>query len=265
MAEKLTPAEIRDYWTRQATAHGSAPSASWTDVGAIELEIRAISRRLADGDRVLDVGCANGYSTLEYAVRKQLRIKGVDYVPEMIAIARQRLQEEQRQTLGVVEFAVGDAMALDEADETYDKAIVVRVIINLGVWEQQRRALRECARVVRRGGLLLVSEATLQGWSKLNQFRTEWGLPPIVMPAFNQYVDEEKVVEAAAPQLELLEVENFASTYSVATRVIKPLLARAAASHVDVADPQMHWNRWSAQLPACGDYGTQKLFVFRKR
>jgi hypothetical protein len=26
----------------------------------------------------------------------------------------------------------------------------------------------------------------------------------------------------------------------------------------------MEWNRWFAQLPAWGDYGTQKLFVFRK-
>ena len=25
------------------------------------------------------------------------------------------------------------------------------------------------------------------------------------------------------------------------------------------------WNRWFAQIPAAGDYGTQKLFVFRKR
>lgn len=28
--------------------------------------------------------------------------------------------------------------------------------------------------------------------------------------------------------------------------------------------PNMEWNRWFAQLPSWGDYGTQKLFVFRK-
>ena len=26
----------------------------------------------------------------------------------------------------------------------------------------------------------------------------------------------------------------------------------------------MEWNRWFAQLPAAGDYGTQKLMIFRK-
>jgi hypothetical protein len=51
----------------------------------------------------------------------------------------------------------------------------------------------------------------------------------------------------------------------VGTRVVKPLLARALGGEVDVADPKMHWNRWCSELPAAGDYGTQKLFVFRKK
>ena len=61
------------------------------------------------------------------------------------------------------------------------------------------------------------------------------------------------------------EMVNFASTYFVGTRVIKPLLARLLGQEAKVADPGMHWNRWFASLPATGDYGTQKLFVLRKR
>jgi hypothetical protein len=43
------------------------------------------------------------------------------------------------------------------------------------------------------------------------------------------------------------------------------LLDRALGGVIDVANPNMEWNRWLSQLPAWGDYGTQKLFVFRKR
>jgi hypothetical protein len=82
------------------------------------------------------------------------------------------------------------------------------------------------------------------------------------MPAFNQYLDEEQVVSAAREELDLIEIPNFASRYYVGTRVLKPLFARLAA--VDVANPTSEWNRWCSQLPAAGDYGTQKLFVFRK-
>ncbi len=46
---------------------------------------------------------------------------------------------------------------------------------------------------------------------------------------------------------------------------MKPLLAQATGAPVDVADPLSEWNRFVASLPAAGDYGTQKLFVFRKR
>jgi len=53
--------------------------------------------------------------------------------------------------------------------------------------------------------------------------------------------------------------------YYLGTRVLKPLLAQALGATVDVANPDMEWNRWFARLPAFGDYGTQKLFVFRKR
>ncbi len=45
---------------------------------------------------------------------------------------------------------------------------------------------------------------------------------------------------------------------------MQPLLIQALGMKIAVADPNMEWNRWFAQLPACGDYGTQKLFVFRK-
>lgn len=85
------------------------------------------------------------------------------------------------------------------------------------------------------------------------------------MPAFNLYLDQDQVIDAAREFAELVEVSHFASTYYVGTRVIKPLLSEALGARVNVADPLAEWNRWCAQLPAFGDYGVQRLFVFRKR
>jgi ubiquinone/menaquinone biosynthesis C-methylase UbiE len=265
VADRLTPEQIHAYWTEQARSHGLSPAASWSDTPAIELEIRELASRLENGDRVLDVGCGNGYSTIRYAAEKRVAIRGVDYVPEMIAQARTRAASFSGQLAGTVDFAVADVTALAEAEATYDKVITVRVLINLGSWAAQRAALLECARVTRPGGLLLLSEATEQGWNKLNSFRAEWGLAPIPVPEFNAYLDERRVIDALAATFEILEVANFASTYYVGTRVMKPLLIEALHANVNVADANLHWNRWWAQAPAWGDYGTQKLFVFRKR
>jgi ubiquinone/menaquinone biosynthesis C-methylase UbiE len=264
MATPLSQGEVREYWTKQAREHGQSPSASWTDHRVIEMEIAEIAKRLADGDKVLDIGCANGYSSMRFACARRIQLRGLDYVPEMIEQARARLGAMQDKLAGSVEFDVGDITQLQEPSNFYDKVVVVRVLINLGTWERQLRGLRECIRLLKPGGQLLLSEATVQGWQRLNALRGEWGLQNIPMPPFNQYVDEERVIAEARPEAELLELSNFASTYYVGTRLLKPLLAQATHAPVAVADPDAEWNRWFSQLPQAGDYGTQKLFTFRK-
>ena len=225
--DKLTMDGIRDYWTGQATEHGSSPAASWSDIEMIELEIREISKFLSDGDRVLDIGCANGYSTVNYALEKNISIRGADYIPEMVAQAKERLTDLEGRLAGTVEFKVGDIMALEEEDASFDKVIVTRVIINLASFEEQLKGVAECARVLKPGGTLLMSEATVDGWEKLNKFRREWRLPDIPMPSFNNYLEEQRLVREAPPELEFCEIVNFSSTYYVGTRLIKPLLVQA--------------------------------------
>jgi ubiquinone/menaquinone biosynthesis C-methylase UbiE len=256
---------IRDFWRNQAVTHGQSPVASWTDVNAILLEISEISKRLRDRTRVIDIGCASGSSTLHYAARRDIDIKGIDYLPEMIAAANKALKKMAGQLKGTAHFEVGDITKLNEADAQYDTAIITRVIINLAERNRQIAAIREAARIVKPGGTLLMSEATNEGWTQMNSFRAEWGLEPIPVPAFNLNIDEELARSAAPDLLDLEEISNFSSTYFVGTRVLKPLMARALGNTVDPARPDMHWNRFFSLLPAAGDYGTQKLFIYRRR
>lgn len=264
MTTPLTQSQVYEYWNRQAHEHGQSPSASWSDHRVIDLEIAEISKHLNDGDRVLDVGCANGFSSVQFASTRRISLRGLDYIPKMIEEARGRLSGIKDKLAGSVEFEVGDITQLKEPPNSYDKVVVVRVLINLGDWDRQLSGLHECIRVLKPGGLLLLSEATLQGWSRLNALRAEWGLDDIPMPPFNHYLDQEQVIEAIRNEAGLLELSNFASTYYVGTRLLKPLLAKATGAPISVADPNAEWNRWFSQLPQGGDYGTQKLFVFRK-
>jgi len=265
MAERFAPDEVRAYWEEQARRHGPSPAASWSDTNAIELEIRQIVEHLRDGDRVLDVGCANGFTRLRLAAARAVEIRGVDYIPEMIDQAKSQLGRVSRDLKGAADFRVGSVLQLEEADASFDRVVVVRVIINLGDWPTQAMGLRECARVLRPGGTLLLSEATLQGWRNLNVFRAEWGLQEIPMPPFNNYLDEDRVVQELAPQLASIEVRDFSSTYFVGTRILKPLLIQALGLPMDAANADTRWNRWFSLLPAFGDFGPQRLFVCTKR
>ena len=92
----------------------------------------------------------------------------------------------------------------------------------------------------------------------------KWRLPDIAMLPFNQYLNQETVIREDSSFSKLVEVLDFASTYYIGTRVLKPLLAKIIDADIDVANPEMIWNQWFAQLPSYGNFGTQKLFVFQK-
>ena len=63
MAAKYSLEEVRDFWTNQAEEHGQSPAASWSDVSAIQLEIREI----LNGSRM-----TNGFSmsAVQMAIRR---------------------------------------------------------------------------------------------------------------------------------------------------------------------------------------------------
>ncbi len=264
MNDRMPPDQVRAFWDEQARAHGAAPDASWSDVPAIDMEIREIGARLDDGDTVLDVGCANGYSTVRFAAAKAIDITGVDYVPEMVDEAIRRADTSAESLAGAATFEIGDALDLRFGAGSFDKVISTRVIINLGDWDRQLAGLRECLRVLKPGGLFLLSEASVQGWRRMNAMRAEFGLAEIPMPRFNNYIDDERLARDLSDEAELAELVNFSSTYFVATRVLKPLMAAVAGDGGVVANPLGEWNRWASMLPSAGDYGTQKLFVLRK-
>lgn len=261
----MTEDEIKRYWTDQAVRFGASSDASWSDHAVIDLEVQAIGQRLLPGMNVLDVGCANGISSFRYAAERDVRVIGIDFAPEMIAAAEARLKTMPDGLQKRITFRVGDARSLEFPDAGFEAVISTRVIINIPDADEQRAALLECARVVKPGGMLLLSEATRQGWQRLNALRAECGLEPIPMPWFNRYLDEADVASTLETDLELVELVNFASSYYVATRVLKPVLAGVLDGPIEVGDPGSELNRWAATLPAAGDYGTQKLFVYRKR
>jgi ubiquinone/menaquinone biosynthesis C-methylase UbiE len=260
----MSERDILRHWSSQAKRHGMDAAASWSDIHAVELELREMRRRIADGQKVLDVGCANGFTTLRLAATRRIEILGVDFAPEMIEQARLALEGLDDDVAARVSFALGDATALDLPSDSYDVLLVKRVLINLGSWERQLTALNECIRVLRPGGRLLLSEATIQNWEALNRFRGEWGLEPIPMPSFNLYLDREQVVNVLAERGLVVEESDFSSSYYVGTRVLKPLLREVLGRGPEAARPDTEINRWFSRLPAAGDYGIQVLFVFEK-
>lgn len=104
---------------------------------------------LAGHERVLDVGCGTG--TLLSAVQSRspaAALTGVDLVPAMIAIARTKVSPN-------VGLVAANAEALPFCDGSFD---VVASTSSFHFWGQPDLALAEVARVLVRGGRLVVTD-----------------------------------------------------------------------------------------------------------
>ena len=101
--------------------------------------------------RVLDLGCGTGVAGREVARRPGFegRVTGIDRSAYLIAVARQRAQEEG--LAARLDFQVGDSRSLGLPDGSFDAAVAHTLLSHV---EDPLAVLGEMARVVRPGGTI---------------------------------------------------------------------------------------------------------------
>ena len=119
-------------------------------------ETLVTSAQVAPGEDVLDVATGTGHAALA-AARVGARVTGIDYVPELLDIARQRAAAERLD----VDFVEASAEQLPFADDSFDVAISA---IGVMFAADHDRAAAELVRVVRPGGRIAVASWTRSGF-----------------------------------------------------------------------------------------------------
>ncbi|HUC04188.1 MAG TPA: class I SAM-dependent methyltransferase [Acidimicrobiales bacterium] len=101
--------------------------------------------------RVLDVGCGTGMllRMLAEQLPQCLELVGLDPAPAMVGVARSRARDPR------LAFSVGQAEHLPHPDGSFDLVVSTT---SFDHWEDQGAGLRECARVLRPEGRLVVSD-----------------------------------------------------------------------------------------------------------
>ena len=172
---KFTIDDIRKLYASEAARHGTAGTSTIQDMRTRQMELEAVSSYVRDGQRVLEVGCGNGFIARRLVEQFNIDLDAFDFSPDLIEQARQQDLSSAR---GRVSFSVGDVVTFDRPD-TFHLALSVRCVQNLTCWEDQKKALRNIACALKPGGEYVMEECFWTGLNHLNEARAELDLPPI--------------------------------------------------------------------------------------
>jgi SAM-dependent methyltransferase len=128
----------------------------------------------SDKDLILDAGCGSGRGTVELSkVSKNSQIVALDLFDSSESISSRELLEKNLEIAGItdkVRIVQGDVTDLEFEDKTFDAAISVLLVNNLG--EAKLKGLKELFRVLKPGGkiLIIVPTFSLQTFAVLSVF-----------------------------------------------------------------------------------------------
>ena len=262
---------ILAHYKTVAVKHGSSSRSSMEDDLVREREVEWIRqfflwlrKRSDTGLRVLDLGCGNGHAlqVLADAAGTQDQFWGLDFSEDLLAIARGR-------RLPNCEFTQGDARRLSVENEFFDLVYTERCLINILDWSEQKAALQEVARVLKRGGYYLAIECFLDGLENNNKARAECGLPDIKQAHHNRYFQMDlfrgairgwfTIIDPSQLQCDCFTFQpNFLSSHYFVSRVLYPAITKGdIARNSEVA-------KFFSFLPPMGNYSPIQAYVLMR-
>jgi len=118
------------------------------------LNIRRVTHWLSLDSVIIDFGCGYGRSLGELAESGYEKLIGLDFSPVMIDAAREKFPD--------ITFEQIDSVTIPLPDDSVDGALLFSVLTCVPTDDGQRAILKELHRVLRRGGLLYISDLALQ-------------------------------------------------------------------------------------------------------
>jgi SAM-dependent methyltransferase len=206
------------HWNSRAATVRDDVDVNTMDVFQREVELECLYRHLTPDLRVLEIGCGNGYTTAQLRERVA-HVDAFDFSEEMVRRAKETYGERNNR------FLHDSVLAPQHLQPPYDAVVCVRVLINLRDLDEQRRALRQIARLVRTDGRLLLLEGFSDGFDALSALRSTVGLEPVEPASINFYSSLGELLPEIERHFEIRETFHLGA-YDYLTRVVYPLVVQ---------------------------------------
>ncbi|MBI3650474.1 MAG: class I SAM-dependent methyltransferase [Acidobacteria bacterium] len=259
---------IKQYWDERAAQNVGRTSATTDDIYLRKIEIATFIDRMSQLDlpelkSVLDVGCGDGYSTIQIAQKfPEVQFLGLDYSEQMISLAQANI-ENTAELKDRVLFKVGNAMDIDQTcdAELFDVVISDRCLINLDSVAAQSRAIAQIAKHTKPGGYYLAVENFVEGQENLTAARQSVGLKEIPIRWHNLYFKETEFVGLAEEFFERISFLDFSSSYYFATRVIYSAMCEMRGETPDY-NHEIH--QVAVKLPWVGKFSPIRMTIMQR-
>jgi 2-polyprenyl-3-methyl-5-hydroxy-6-metoxy-1,4-benzoquinol methylase len=249
--------KIKEHWGHKAKEFIQKPNGKMGntlyDENLRSLEINSIQKYITSGSKVLDVGCGNGFSTIQFANENDIIIDGMDYSKEMINNANTLLGGYPLLS-NRIRFFIGDIME-GGYHKKYDIVITERCLINLETWGNQQKAILNIKKMLKDKGKLIMLEGFEDNLNDLNQVRKNFNLEPIKVVWHNLFFNKKKFESFILPHFKIDQIDNFGSTYMLITRSLFHAISNTFDKDIDYL---------ATLLPNMGDYNYQKLYILSK-
>lgn len=255
--------KVKLFWNKRAALR-DLPSGQVThkDVWQHWLEIQTIGRYLRKSDRVLDVGCGNGFSTRIFLSLVK-EIIGIDFSEEMISRAKEETKQDSFPGKAPT-FYQHDVLNLLPSFLGYFSVVISeRCLINLANFEDQKRAITNIASVLKLGGRFIFVEGSAEGRSRLNEIRKKAGLPKMPPVWHNIDFHERETLKFLQKNF-ILEDRIYFGMYDFLSRVVHPLLVDPEEPRYDARINEIA-AKLSLQVEGFEDLSRVLFLVLRKK
>jgi len=153
-----TPKEMITFYPQEYDPYATAPQDEPSSISRLDRSygdwkrVRAVMAARPQGQRLLDLGCATGNFLHMMQRSSQWQVKGVDPSPEATRYARERRG---------LDVFTGELTEARYPDGYFDVVTLWQVIEHL---HDPKGTLSEIRRILKPGGLLLISTPNLQSW-----------------------------------------------------------------------------------------------------
>ncbi|MDD5311761.1 MAG: class I SAM-dependent methyltransferase [Dehalococcoidia bacterium] len=257
---------VREVWDEFALKYGMDCRASTPDKYLVELEVRTLLGHISPGEKILDVGCGNGFTAINLAEKRHVDVTGIDISQKMLSIARQMCEVRKKHIKSKIRFEL--ANILDESfkeiltDESFDVVLTKRVLINLLTWEEQKETIDRIRKLLKPGGRYILMEATEQGHDNINRLRDKMKLGRTAIRWHNNYLDENILLPFLKGIFDEVKMIDFSSTYYIGSRLIQPVILKLINKEPSY---DFFMNKIFSYFPSMGNYGIQKLIICKSQ